>query len=118
MIRELTCIECPKGCRLIVDVENNTVIRVTGNQCPKGEAYAKEEVTCPRRIITSTVAARGLALPMIPVRTTCAVPKQDVIRIMEYLRTVVVEHPVTTGECIAANLLGLGIDLVATRTVQ
>ena len=43
-VRELTCIGCPLGCQLTVTMGNGE-IKVEGNTCPRGEAYAKKEVT-------------------------------------------------------------------------
>ena len=36
--RELTCIGCPLGCPLVVNMENGAVLSVTGNTCPRGDA--------------------------------------------------------------------------------
>ena len=55
--RELTCIGCPLGCPLTVTLENGAVQSVQGNTCPRGDAYARKEVTAPTRIVTSTVRA-------------------------------------------------------------
>ena len=66
MIKKLTCIECPKGCVLSVDVENCRVVEIAGSECPKGEKYAVAEIEYPTRILTSTVLAEGLPLKMIP----------------------------------------------------
>ena len=55
--RELTCIGCPLGCPLTVTLENRAVQSVQGNTCPRGDAYARKEVTAPTRIVTSTVRA-------------------------------------------------------------
>mgnify|MGYP000838898134 CR=1 FL=1 len=61
-IKELICICCPKGCHLRVDTANDYA--VTGNACPNGAAYGKEELTHPTRIITSTaVSYTHLTLP-------------------------------------------------------
>ena len=38
-MKELTCIVCPRGCRLSIDEKLN----VTGNFCPRGANYAKDE---------------------------------------------------------------------------
>lgn len=57
-VRELTCIGCPLGCQLTVTMGNDE-IKVEGNTCPRGEAYAKKEVTNPTRIVTSTVRVEG-----------------------------------------------------------
>ena len=53
-MKELTCIGCPIGCQLKVDVQGEE-IRVEGNGCKRGETYARNEILCPRRSITSTV---------------------------------------------------------------
>ena len=53
--RELTCIGCPMGCPLTVELENGAVTAVYGNTCPRGDAYARKEVTAPTRIVTTTV---------------------------------------------------------------
>ena len=59
--RELTCIGCPMGCALTVELENGAVTAVHGNTCPRGDAYARKEVTAPTRIVTTTV--RQVLLP-------------------------------------------------------
>ena len=57
--RELTCIGCPLGCAITVTMDGSTVTAVTGNTCPRGDAYARKEVTNPTRIVTSTVRVNG-----------------------------------------------------------
>ena len=57
--RELTCIGCPMGCALTVELDANEVVSVTGHTCKRGEDYAKKEVTNPTRIVTSTVRVEG-----------------------------------------------------------
>nr|MCR5492023.1 DUF1667 domain-containing protein [Bacilli bacterium] len=71
MATELTCIICPRGCHLKVDDEMN----VTGNSCPRGAAYAKQELTNPTRTITSTVKCDSKVLSVCPVKTKDAVSK-------------------------------------------
>ena len=56
-MKEVICTCCPQGCHLQVDEAND--YKVTGNGCPNGIAYGKEELTHPTRIITSTVRAEG-----------------------------------------------------------
>ena len=58
-MKEFVCIECPKGCRLKVDDDMN----VTGNTCPRGKVYAINEMTCPKRVITSTVVIESKLAP-------------------------------------------------------
>ena len=61
----LICIGCPLGCPLTVEMEGNEVKSVAGNTCPRGDAYAKKELTNPTRIVTSTVRVSGGKLAMV-----------------------------------------------------
>jgi CxxC motif-containing protein len=74
--RELICINCPLGCALTVTLENGEVTRVTGNTCPRGEAYARKECTNPTRIVTTTVRVEGGRLPVVSVKTASDIPKE------------------------------------------
>lgn len=73
--RELTCIGCPLGCAITVTMDGSTVTAVTGNTCPRGDAYARKEVTNPTRIVTSTVRVKGGHLPDGNVKTPPHIPK-------------------------------------------
>lgn len=115
MIKNLTCIECPEGCRLTVEVEDGRVIRVNGNQCEKGEKYARAEIERPVRILTSCVVAEGMPLKMIPVRTEQPIPKDRVFAAMDAVKKIKVNKPVKAGDVVSENFLGLGINLIATR---
>ena len=115
MKKEITCIECPVGCALSVDVENCKVVKVSGGKCPKGEKYAISEVENPARILTSTVLTDGLSLKMIPVRTDNPLPKRDILRAAEEIKKIRINKPIRIGEVIVKNFLDLGINLIATR---
>jgi CxxC motif-containing protein len=116
MIKNLTCIECPLGCNLIVDVENCRLVKASGNKCPKGETFARSEVENPLRIFTSTVLCIGLDLKMLPVRTSQPIPKARIIEAAQEVQKIKVTGPVSAGEIIKNNFLGSGADLVATRS--
>ena len=118
MIKKLTCIECPQGCQLTVDVENGYVIKVTGQKCPRGDIYAKQEIENPLRTLISTVVARGLSLKMVPVKTSKPMPKTRLIEGMQEVRKVLLKKPVQINEIIQENFLGLELDLIATRTAH
>ena len=36
-IRNLTCISCPMGCQITVEMDGNEVVSVTGNTCKRGD---------------------------------------------------------------------------------
>lgn len=114
----LICMECPKGCGLSVDIENCRVVKISGNLCPKGKEYAESEIENPVRILTSTVFAVGLALKMIPVRTDSPIPKARIFEAMEEIKKIKINKPVSTGEIIVKNFLGLGVNLISTRQTE
>ena len=117
MNRVITCIECPLGCALSVDVENCKAFRISGNKCPKGEAYAISEVEDPRRVFTCTLLCSGLELKMLPARTSQPIPKSRISEAAQEAKKIKVTHPVSMGEVIVKNFLGLPADLIATRPV-
>ena len=44
MIQKYTCIVCPNGCDIEVEINDaKQVEKVTGNLCPKGEEYVRQE---------------------------------------------------------------------------
>lgn len=116
--RELICIGCPLGCGLTVTIANGEVTAVTGNTCPKGDAYARKEVTNPTRIVTSTVRVRNGAAPMVNVKTVSDIPKDKIFNCVEALRDVVVTAPIKIGDIILANAAGTGVDIVAAKNIQ
>ncbi|MDP2921803.1 MAG: DUF1667 domain-containing protein [Candidatus Omnitrophota bacterium] len=116
--KKLTCIECPKGCRLAVDVDNGKVVKVAGNECPKGEKYAISEIENPARILTSAVLSQGLALKMIPVRTDNPIPKSRIFEAMAEIKKIRVKKSLKTSDIIVENFMGLGVDLIATRKAK
>ena len=116
MIKKMTCIACPNGCQLEVDEEGGHVIKVTGNKCEKGDAYARQEVENPLRVLSSTVLAQGLDLKLVPVRTSEPIPKGRIFEGIAEIRKMRLTKPVKAGEVIANNFLGLdGVDLIAAR---
>lgn len=117
MIKRMICIECPKGCSLLADIENCKVASVKGAKCPKGMAYAIQEAQNPARILTATVLADGLSLKLVPVRTDKPIPKKELFRAMEEIKQMKIMTPLKSGDVIAGDFLGLGVKLLATREV-
>jgi len=117
MVKNMICIECPKSCALAVDIENGRVIKVQGAKCPKGPAYAALEVQDPVRTLTATVLLEGGPLKLIPVRTNKPIPKKYILKAMEEIKAVKAKSPVKAGDVIIDDLLGLGVKVVATRSI-
>jgi CxxC motif-containing protein len=91
------------------------VLEVKGQGCKVGERYAKQEFTDPRRVVTTTVPVRDGALPLVPVRSAGTIPKRLVADAAKALAEVVVEAPVNSGDVIVKDILGTGIDVIASR---
>ena len=115
--KELICINCPMGCMLTVDVGGDGEMTVTGNNCPRGENYARKELTDPTRIVTSTVRVTDGELPVVSVKTAADVPKDKIGGVMDALRGVTVEAPVTIGEVIVPDVCSTGVAVIATKAV-
>lgn len=116
--RVMNCIMCPMGCELTVTIENGAVTSVTGNTCPRGPKYANDEVTAPKRMLTTTVAIDGGALPLLPVVSATVLPKERVLDCARYLRGVKLQAPVKTGDVVVENILGLGVNIIASRDME
>ncbi len=114
-MKELVCIVCPKGCRLHVDDENGYT--VTGNSCPRGAEYGKNEIQNPTRVLTSTVRLSGGAYRRCPVKTEKAVPKGKLLDIMKELNHVEVASPVSIGQVVLTNAAGTGVNVVVTKSL-
>ncbi len=115
--KELICVNCPIGCTVTVKMEGDEIISVTGNTCPKGEAYARKECIRPERILTSTVKIEGGTHRVLPVITSEEIPLDVMFEAMEEVRKVSVKAPVSEGDVIISNLLGTGADVVASRSM-
>ena len=115
-MKELTCIGCPRGCTLKIERDGDGW-SVTGNTCPRGDAYARKECTHPARTVTGTVRVTGGLLPVVSVRTRGDVPKERVLDVARALCRVQLTAPVQAGDVVIPNVLGTGVDVVATRSV-
>ncbi|MCI1244896.1 MAG: DUF1667 domain-containing protein [Bacilli bacterium] len=113
-VTELICINCPRGCHLKVDEKLN----VTGNFCPRGAAYGKQEVTNPVRVVTSTVRVEGAELPLCPVKTAQATPKGKMFEIMSMINKAHLKAPIHVGDLVIKNVCGTGVDVVACRNMK
>ena len=121
---QFNCTTCPSECLLTVEVErdvNGSVAAIrsaTGNSCPRGNKFAHQELTCPMRVLTTTVAVSGGDEALLPVRTAEAIPLALHAQAMDLIRGVVVEAPIRIGDIVLPNLLNTGIDLIASMDID
>lgn len=120
---QFNCTTCPSECLLTVKVERDAdghvaaVRSVTGNSCPRGDKFAHQELTCPMRVLTTTVAVSGGDEALLPVRTAEAIPLELHAQAMALIRGLVVNAPIHMGDVILPNLLDTNINLVASMDV-
>ncbi len=114
--RQVICTSCPRGCPLQVAILADAV-RVSGQACRRGVRYAREEVTNPRRIVTTTVRVRHGSLPVVPVRSEVPIPKDRIPAALVELRGVVLSAPVEEHQVVLPSVAGTGIAVVASRSL-
>lgn len=114
-ILSMICVSCPVGCDLKVQVRGKEVVSVEGHSCPRGADFARAEVANPTRVFATTVRVAGGKLPVCPVRSRQAVPKERLDDISREVARLTVPAPVAIGQVIVADVCGTGIDIVATR---
>lgn len=115
--RSLTCIGCPLGCAVSVELEDGQIINVAGNTCKRGDDYARKEITRPMRIVTSTVPVKNGDIPVVSVKTEHDIPKEKIMDIMKCLASLCVPAPIHIGDIILENAAQTGVNIVATKNV-
>lgn len=121
---QFNCTTCPSECLLTVEVERDSndalmgVRSVTGNSCPRGDTFAHQELTCPMRVLTTTVAVSGGDEALLPVRTAEAIPLALHPQAMDHIRGVVVDAPIRMGDVVLENLLDTNINLIASMDID
>lgn len=121
---QFNCTTCPSECLLTVEVERDAngavaaVRSVTGNSCPRGNKFAHQELTCPMRVLTTTVAVSSGDEALLPVRTAEAIPLELHAQAMDLIRGLVVKAPIRMGDTVLPNLLDTGTDLIASMDID
>lgn len=121
---KFNCTTCPSECLLTVEVERDAdgavaeVRSVTGNRCPRGDKFAHQELTCPMRVLTTTVAVSDGNEALLPVRTAEAIPLALHAQAMALIRGLVVKAPIRMGDIVLENLLDTNINLIASMDID
>lgn len=117
MEQQITCINCPVGCRMTVTVEDGQVTSVNGNTCKRGLLYAQQECVAPQRMVTAVIAVADRKTP-VSVKTRTPIPKVKIFECMKQLAATQVKPPVHMGDVVCPNVCGTGVDVIATKTVE
>ncbi len=119
MLKEFTCIICPRGCVIEADLssvfEDDMVAEGMG--CRRGIEYVRQEVLNPQRTIATSVKVLNGSMPLVSVRVTKPVPKARIADVMDELRGVTLRAPVEAGQLVVRDVADTGSDVIATRRV-
>ncbi len=115
-MKTFVCIECPSGCTLTVEQKDGE-LSVAGNKCKKGAAFAKAEMTDPKRTICSTVKTVFPEAPVLPVRVSAEIPKAKIFDVMRAINGVTLDKRLKRGEAVIKDVLGLGVDIIVTSDI-
>ena len=115
--RELTCINCPMGCRITVTMEGDNIISVEGNTCKRGHLYACNEVKSPVRTVTTTIKVSGGVSDRVSCKTKDPVPKDKIFEVMDAINKASAKAPIVIGNVLIEDCAGTGIPVVATKAV-
>ena len=113
----MTCIVCPRGCKLSVQYENDTLIDCQGNFCVRGKKYAESEIVYPVRTLTTTVRTNSKEVPFLPVKTSRPIPKDMLFEAMELISKITVSVPVRVGDNVVIDFINRGTNLIAGREI-
>ncbi len=118
MLKEYTCIMCPRGCDICAQLENEEILFIEGASCQKGTDYVKQELTDPRRNIATSVLVENGTLPIVSVKLDSQIPKNKIFETMEVIKRFKVQAPVMIGQVLIENILDLNCNVVATNKVE
>lgn len=112
MKREFTCIVCPLGCNITVELdEDKNIIGITGNTCKRGSDYVEAECTHPVRMITTTIKTTNDEV--IPVKTASPIPKEKIFDCMKIINSNKATLPICVGDVIIKNICDTGVDIIS-----
>ena len=111
---EIICVACPHGCRLEATRKDGEIL-ISNAGCKRGKEYAINEITDPRRMVATTVRVAHAIHPLLPVYTAAPFPKGRVTELLREIRKVEINAPVKMGQVVLENVLGTGINVVASR---
>lgn len=113
-----TCVTCPIGCEIDVELQDSDVVSMEGSKCAKGQEFVLQELQEPMRILTTTIRIRGARWAMLPVRTDEPIPKRLLFRVIKELANIEMQAPVKVSDVIIGDIAGTGANIVATRNMK
>jgi CxxC motif-containing protein len=116
--KHFTCVTCPIGCEIDVELQDSDVVSMEGTKCTKGKEFVSQELDEPMRILTTTIRIKGAKWAMLPVRTDRPIPKRLLFRVIEELTDIERRAPVKMSDVIVRDIADTGVNIVATRSMN
>ena len=116
--RHFTCVTCPVGCEIDVELRDGEVLSMTGNRCAKGKDFVLQELEEPMRVLTTTVPIEGAKWAMLPVRTDKSIPRRLFFEVMGEVGKIELQAPVKVSDVIVRDVAGTGANIIATRNMN
>jgi CxxC motif-containing protein len=116
--KEITCIVCPIGCKILVRTDGKHFELLNGNKCNKGIDYAKNEALDPRRMLTSSVLVMNGEWPLVSVKSSLPIPKNKIYHVLNEIKKAKVNAPVKSAQLIIKNIAKTNIDIIATKSIR
>jgi Uncharacterized protein with conserved CXXC pairs len=118
MVSKIICTVCPNGCEINIIELDTKSYNIKDYKCERGKEYAEQEITNPARILTTTIKIKNGLIKRLPVRSKNPVPKDKIFRIIERIKGVEIEAPVEEGDIIIENILNMGINVIASKSIS
>lgn len=115
---KVTCIICPKGCEIEVEVVGSEIKSVKGQECVRGLQYASNECISPKRFFTSLISVKGGKYPVTSIKTTKPIPKELIHNLQAMVLNMSVNAPIKKGVIIANNVFETGADVIITKSIE
>lgn len=104
------CIVCPTCCNLETDG-----LEVLGARCERGEAFARQEMVSPLRVLTTTIRCKTeRETRMLPVKTASAVPLEETFEIMKYIKAMRLTRVPPIGSKLKVEMHPEPLELIVT----
>ena len=115
--KTITCIGCPMGCQVMVELAQGEIVEIKNFKCKKGKDYARDEMTSPTRMVTSVLPIKNSKEPLT-VKTQRFIPKSMVFDCLKEIRKIKVSLPIAIGDVMIKGVCGTDVDVVATRNLN
>ena len=115
--RKIICVRCPRGCEIITTLDGYSITSIEGNVCKLGNDYAQNEISDPKRIVTTTVKVLNGEFPLVPVWTTTPIAKDKIMELMQLLKNMELTAPVKSGQIVLENIFNLSVNVETSGEV-